>query len=302
MHRRLRHCPCPWDLSETSFTTRQGDEGIGGIKGLTGIIPSIIRTYYPEGLGPFWNTLPHSTLPAPLFGTGRAPMQLSFTLCHPPPLPPASGKPQRLPHLPLFPSGNSRLNHRKLPTTDDFVPKNGNFIRFTSTLLPWPLWTSIWGGGQGEVSVEEAKGLPCLGPCHSTCLVIFSSSSSGSSSGRISHSSDLEVCLPLNTQSSSFTVSTSHFLERPQSEPHPLSWDTILPIPPLVGLAEGKWIWWLRPTCDGPLTLEQEGAQEHEWACTPFPTAGDTAEAPVPPHFWRPSSVSFLQFSPSNDC
>lgn len=91
---------------------------------------------------------------------------------------------------------------------------------------------------------------------HHTSLIIFSFSSSPTSNGSVFHSSNLKVWLLLNTQSSSFTISTSHFLERSQSKLHPLPWDTTL-IYPTVGevlpLQRMRWPW---PTCDGPITLE----------------------------------------------
>lgn len=100
---------------------------------------------------------------------------------------------------------------------------------------------------------------------HHTSLIIFSFSSSPTSNGSVFHSSNLKVWLLLNTQSSSLTISTSHFLERSQSKLHPLPWDTTL-IYPTVGevlpLQRMRWPW---PTCDGPITLEQEWTQECGW-------------------------------------
>lgn len=65
IQRCLRHCPCPRDASENQSLTGSMTKATLVWRQHTGIVPSVIRIYYPEGQGsllkptpPLYNTSP----------------------------------------------------------------------------------------------------------------------------------------------------------------------------------------------------------------------------------------------------
>ena len=114
-----------------------------------------------------------------------------------------------------FPSGSFRLNCMKLSTVNHFVPRNSSVMWFNSVLLCWPLDSPSRVGTEEELAQEQQKGCPIWAAVTPPPRLAFSLPLLTPEA--VSPTFSLHQLFPLNTQSSSLTISTCHFQKRPQS-------------------------------------------------------------------------------------
>lgn len=270
-HRGLRHLGPIWK----QVIPKQGDEGSGGIKAAHRNNPLCHSHLLSKGSGSLRKPTAQQTLPPPLLGTDTAPPAAQLH-CPPPALclSPAKGQLQRLSTLPPTPFPEAILGYTwNCQQLTMLYLKKSNVIWFSTS----PLASVNPQLGWGPRSGGDKKNCP-FGPLSlhlSDNLWLLPSLLAWECFPPLRSDLDFDVLLPLHTQNSSLTISTSHFLERPQSEPHPLSWDTT-PHIPLLERSRHR-------SCRGERSLM---AVSRLWwprsgrTCTTFPTAGDTAEAP----------------------
>lgn len=165
----------------------------------------------------------------------------------------------------------------KLPTVNRFVPRNGSVMWFNSVLLCWPHDPPSRVGTEEELAQEQQKGCPIRAAVTPPPRLAFSLPLLTPEA--VSPTFSLHQLFPLNTQSSSLTISTCHFQKRPQSRIHPVSRVLALCIHcwrdkymSHRGRKNGVTV----SICDAlPPTLGRGWAQKCGWTYTPFPTARD---------------------------